>query len=332
MAIQYTATDFLDKLSANNFSYTNSYKKKVCKANTDVETLQEDIVKLKKTVKSLGKYSKGVTSKTRLEELFQSLVKTYNSMDKDAEKISDDELVRQVDKFEKLFSENEKNLKKIGLKKSDGKLEFDRDVFADAEDKVINKIFEGKDSFVKQANKLVRKIEECADASQYSMVERRISSITRYNTDDMQLAQAFVLAKETTRILSICGELMEMGAPAEEYEEELLMDLDIFAEYVYNNANNNEIESYDKLQAICDDKKEELSKIGLTFYENSVGDNEMAYDNAVTISNAEFQNAYISLFGTNSEFVNNIMDCCSDGFNDVLKPDRLGVSIVDQYA
>lgn len=332
MAIQYTATDFINKLSANNFSYTNSYKKKIREANTDVETLQGDIIKLKKTVKSLGKYSEGVMSKTRLGKLFQSLVKTYNLIDKDSEKISDDELAKQMDKFEKLFSENEKNLKKIGLKKSDGKLEFDSDVFEDADDKIVNKLFEGKNSFVKQANKLVRKIEEYADDSQFSIVERRISSITRYNTDDMQLAQTFVLAKETTRILGICGELMEMGAPVEEYEEELSMDLGIFAEYVYNNANNNENDSYDKLQAICDDKKEELSKIGLTFYENSDGDKEMAYDNALTISDAEFQNAYISLFGTDSEFVNNIMDCCSDGFNDVLKPDRIGVSIVDQYA
>lgn len=332
MAIQYTATDFLNKLSANNFSYTNSYKKKVREANADVEMLQDDIAALQKAVRSLGKYSEGVTPKTRLEKQLQSLVKTYNSMDKSADKVLNDELAKQMDKFEKLFSENEKNLKKIGLKKSDGKLEFDSDVFEDAEDKIINKLFEGKDSFVKQADKLIRKIEECADNSQYSMVERSFSSTTRYDTDDMQLAHFFVLAKETTRILGICGGIMEMGALPEEYEEELKMDLGIFAGYVYNNANNYENESYDRLQTLCEDKEEELSKIGLTFYENPDGKNEMMYDDTVDCGSTEFQSAYISLFGQNAEFVNNIIDSCSDGFNEILKPEKLGVSIVDEYA
>lgn len=331
MAIQYTATDFLNKLSANNFSYTNSYKKKVREANTDVETLQEDIIKLKKTVKSLGKYSEGVTSKTRLEKQLESLVKTYNSMDKDTGKISNDELAKQMDKFDKLFSENEKSLKKVGLKKSDGKLEFDSEVFEDAEDKFISKLFEGKDSFIKQADKLIRRIEECADNAQYSMVERTFGSTIRYGTEEMQLAHSFVLAKETTRILAICGGLMEMGALTEEYEEELKTDLGIFSGYVYNNANYYEDENYDKLQALCEDKKEELSKIGLTFNENLDGKNEMMYDDTIDIDSAEFQEAYISLFGNNSEFVNNITDCCSNGFDSVLNTEKIGVSIVDEY-
>lgn len=331
MAIQYTATDFLNKLSANNYSYTNLYKKKVRESNTDVETLQEDIIKIKKTVKNLGKYSEGVTPKTKLEKQLKSLVETYNSMDKDAGKISNDELAKQMDKFEKLFSENEKNLKKIGLKKSDGKLEFDSEAFEDAEDKYINKLFTGKDSFVKQADKLIRKIEECADNSQYSLVERSFGSTMRYDTEEMQLAHSFVLAKETTRILGICGGLMEMGALTEEYEEELKMDLGIFSDYVYNNANYYENENYDKLQALCEDKKEELSKIGLTFNENLDGKNEMMYDDTVDIDSAEFQEAYISLFGNNSEFVNNITDCCSSGFDSVLNTEKIGVSIVDEY-
>jgi len=330
MAIQYTAVNFLSRLSENNYSYTNTYKKKVRESNADVETLQDDIAELKKTVKDLGRYTKGVTSQNRLEKKLKKFVKTYNSMDKNAEKVSNDELEKQFEKLEKLFSENEKDLKKIGLKRSDKKLEFDSDVFKDADNKIINKLFEGRNCFIKQADKLMRKIEECADNSQYSMVERNLTKTTRYDENEMSLACFFIDAKENMELLGLYSGLIEAGGFSEEYKENCEKELKYFTDLACNNAVNYEDENYNNMKALCEDKKEELAKIGITFEDGISGENTMKYDETLAdLNQPDVQSAYVSLFGKDSEFIKNLMECCNKGFNAIIKPEKLGVSIVD---
>lgn len=353
MAIQYTATDFLNKLSQNNYTYTNAYRKKVHESNKDVEALQIDVAGLKKTVKDLGKSSKGLSlnsglenlkiyykktaveskgqsSKTRLGKQLQTLVKTYNSLNNNAEKVSDEELEKQLGKLEKLFDKNEKDLKKIGLKKKDGKYVFDSDAFENADNKVINRLLEGKDSFVKQTEKIMRKIETRLEDLQYSIVERNMMRTTKYDNNKIALASSFTLAKETTNILGLCGNLLEAGVLPEEFKEEVTEDLGLFVT-AYNNAYKYENEDINRLKKLCEDQETELAKVGISFVEDAEGKKTMQYD-VKDFDDPDFQSAYINLFGEDSEFVKNIVDCCSNGFNNTLTPEKVGVSIVDIYA
>lgn len=354
MAIQYTATDFLRKLSQSNYSYTNAYRKKVCESNKDVETLQLDVAGLKKTVKDLGKASKGMVfnsgldnlkiyykktavetkglgSKTRLEKHFQKFAKTYNSLKSDAENVSDKELDKQMEKLDKLFEKNEKDLKKIGLKKKNGKYVFDSETFKDADSKVINRVLEGKDSFVRQTEKIMRQIETRLDDIQYTTVQRNLVRTTKYDDDQITLASSFTLAKETTKVLGMCGELLEIGALPEEYKLEIPEDLSLFVN-AYNSANQYENEDCNNLKAFCEGKETELAKVGIFFQEDDNGNKIMKYDETTSLDDPNFQNAYIDLFGKDSEFVKNVIDFCSSGFNNTIKPENIGVSIVDIYA
>lgn len=353
MAIQYTATDFLNKLSQSNYTYTNAYRKKVYELNKDVETLQVDVTGLKKTAKDLGKSSKGLalnaglenlkiyykkkaveskgqTSKNRLGKQLQTLAKTYNALNMDAEKVQDDELEKQMEKLEKLFDKNEKDLKKIGLKKKNGKYVFDNDVFEDADNKDINRLLDGKDSFIKQTEKIMRKLEMRLDDLQYNIVDRNMMRTTKYNNDEILLASSFTLAKETTKILGICGELLEAGVLPEEFKGEIKENFGLFA-VAYNSASKYEKEENNKLKELCEKNETELAKVGISFKIDAEGKKTMQYDEQ-DLDNLDFQSAYINLFGKDSEFVKGIIDCCSDGINKTLKPENIGVSIVDVYA
>lgn len=332
MAIQYTAIDFWNKLYENNFSYTSNYKKKVHESNADVETLQEDITAFKKTVRDLTGYTKSVTSPNRLEKKLKSLIKTYNSMDKNAANVSNKELGEQFEKLEELFSENEKDLKKIGVKRTDKKFEFDSEIFEDADKRIINKLFEGRNCFIKQADKLMRKIEECADNSQYSVGEHTFFKTTKYSDMEMALSYSFAYAKGSIKLLGLYGSLMELGEFSQEYKEDCEEELNYFTDYVYNNATYFEDENYNKMRELCESKEEELAKIGITFETDESGNTTMKYDKTkADLSDPDVQSAYLSLFGEDSEFLKALADYCDKGFHSVIKPDKIGVSIVDEY-
>ncbi|MBD5469697.1 MAG: hypothetical protein HDR19_00870 [Lachnospiraceae bacterium] len=288
-----------------------------------METLQENIAKLKKDVKKLGKYSEGGTTKTRLKSHLESLVKTYNTYKKNAGKISDDETKEQIEKLEKLFADNEKALKKVGLKKSDKKLELDSDIFDEADQKTINKLFTGRNSFAKQADKIIRKIEECADKVQNSVKEHTFSSLAKYSSDDMDLALFFITGKDNANILSGLGEDIDNGLYN---EDEMKRNLSLFVNLSGSDWYDNEY--LDKVKALCENNKNELSKIGITV-ENTDSKITMEYDDDMTNFDRE---AFINLFGKNAEFVNGVKECFTDGFNQVIKAEKIGVSIIDTYA
>lgn len=353
MAIQYTATDFLNKLFQNNYSYTNSYRKKVCEPNKDVETLQMDAAGLKKTVKDIGKF-KGLVSntgldnikvyykktvvesegpKTRLEKLFKNLAKTYNSMNKDAEKISDPELKEQMDKLGKLFDKNEKDLKKIGLKKQDGKYVFNSEVFADADGKVLNRLLEGKDSFVKQADKIMRNIETRLEDLQYSVVERNLMKTTKYDKNEITLATSFIMAKESMKEL---GGISDKILASEPLSEDLKKDIrnNFYAILgLYENASKFDSEDCKNFKALFEDSETQskLAKVGITVGTGIGGEKTLKY-NEPDFDDPDVRNEYISLFRKDSEFVKKITDCCNDGYYNIVKPENIGVSIIDTYA
>jgi len=115
MTIEFTREDLLKNISQNGYAYRNTHVKKVTEVNEDVEMFQGSMSAFKKPVKWLKKYSSGESSKTRLEKEIKSLLKTYNEMNQKADGIEDKDLQKQMSKLEKLFTDNSKALKKIGI-------------------------------------------------------------------------------------------------------------------------------------------------------------------------------------------------------------------------
>lgn len=314
--------DFCIDLAAKNYSYPYSYKKKISESNPNIETLQEDIEKLKKPVKRLAKYSGDLTPKSAVKKQLESLAKMYNTYKKSTGKITDDETKEQIEKLEKLFSDNEAALKKLGLKKSDKKMELDSDIFDKADKKIINKIFEGRDSFAKKADKIIKKMEECAGNAQYKIREYNIGATMQYSSDDVDMALFFGLRNENANELAGLSESMKSGENNMNLAKDKLVK---FAEY--SNSNYYDNEYHDKLKTLLTANKNELSKIGI-IVKDTDGEKTIEYDE--NISNFDSK-AFIKLFGQNAEFVKSFKEYCTIGIEQALKTKKVGVSL-DIYA
>jgi ribosomal protein S17E len=160
--------------SSSTVSYKR-YRKLVREADEDVEKFQEKFEDFRKIVRKLHNYSSSDTTNEKLKGYLTDFADTYNSMVKNKDSITDKSLLKQLDNLDALIDDNSKALKKLGLKMSDGKLEFDDEKFddeADSEQKTINSLFTGTDSFIGQAFLLMRKIDKSAADAQYVVTER----------------------------------------------------------------------------------------------------------------------------------------------------------------
>ena len=58
----------------------------------------------------------------------------------------------------------------------------------------------------------------------------------------------------------------------------------------------------------------------------------MAFNASINMTTDEFKTAYNELFGPNALFGNTVLEYCKDTFNGIIQPEKLGVSVLDEYA
>lgn len=352
-----TSLEFWEQLNNSNYAYTVSSKKRVVEVNDDVKNLKTTLDDLRKSVKSLKKYTSGVTSRDRLEKQLKDFVKSYNSVTKKADGITDAELKSELDGLDKLINDNEKLFKKIGITKNKkGKFEFDEDSFEDAETEDIDALFSGRTSFIAQANKMLGNIEKDADETEYSAVVRDISYTKKYDKSFLeQLRTIQLCASDAMDIAKIAGDKAEADK-AGGYETAIKENISkiygaagIIDEMFVLRLNANlfqssyKSEGLDSIKAVLNDESiiENLGKMGITPKYDDNGnfinfsadlkywDNECA---ASPENSKAFCEAFETLFGENNTFANIIIEGCKKAFYDIVEPESLGVSIIDQHA
>lgn len=327
MTVQYKPIDLINKISQNNYSYTHSFTKKVTETDANVEKLQDKAETFKKNVKKLKRYTAGGISRDLLESQVEDLVKSYNDMKSSTDQVTNQDVQKQIAKLEKLFSDNEKNLKKAGIEKVNGKYRFDSDTFGDVSDKTINALFVGHDSLIGQADKIMRKVDETASDAQYNISEYNISQTQKYEETDMELAAYMTLAGQTTSAIKSCDNLVQSGQlSSHDVQDSIKTLLTYFAQSVYRADSSTENENLDKLNQLCLGQKDQLAKLGLTFDSEQ---KNMIFDDSIDMTTADFKNAYNELFGKNATFGNAVSGYCKGIFNDIIQPDKIGVSIIN---
>ncbi len=347
-----TSLEFWEQLNNSNYAYTVSSKKRVVEVNDDVKNLKTTLDDFRKSVKSLKKYTSGVTSRDRLEKQLKDFVKSYNSVTKKADSITDAELKSELDGLDKLINDNEKLFKKIGITKNKkGKFEFDEDSFEDAETEDIDALFSGRTSFIAQANKMLGNIEKDADETEYSAVVRDISYTKKYDKSFLeQLRTIQLCASDAMDIAKIAGNKAEGYETAiKENISKIYGAAGIIDEMFVLRLNANlfqssyKSEGLDNIKAVLNDESiiENLGKMGIT---PNYGDNnnlinfsaDLDYWNNKCAASPEnskaFCEAFETLFGENNTFANIIIEGCKKAFYDIVEPESLGVNIIDQHA
>lgn len=320
--------DLIEKIKNNNFSYTSSYVKKITETDADIKKLQDKEDSFRQKLKALKRYSPGGTSKELAGKRLEDFLKSYNELKSSSDSITDKEIKKQISKLENLFSEHEKDLKKIGITKEKGKYTLNTKTFANAKDTTINELFIGHDSFIGKADKIIRKLEETTDGAEHNVVEHKMSKTTKYKDTDVALAANITLAGSTISALQKNNTLVQSNLTSDPtVQESVKTFLTYFAKSIYNTDNTDHVETIGKLNQLCLDHKDELSKIGLTFDSEN---KKMNFDDTIALTTNEFKDNYNKLFGENATFSKTAAEHCKNIINDLLQPEKIGVSIIDQ--
>lgn len=330
MAVQlkpFLPMDLIEKITNNNFSYTSSYTKKIVETDTDIEKLQDKEETFRQKLKALKRYSPGGTSKDLVEKRLEDFLKSYNDLESSFASITDKDIKKQISKLKNLFSEHEKDLSKLGVTKEKGKYTLNSKIFAKAKDKTMDELFFGHDSFIGKADKIMRKLEDTADGAEYNVVERKINRTTKYKNTDIALAANITLAGSAISALQNNNKLIQANFPDPAFQNSIKDCLGYIAKSIYNPDNTDHVATVGKLNQLCLDNKEDLSKVGLTFDSEN---KKMSFDNTIDLTTSEFKDAYNRLFGENAAFGTTAANDCKIIINDLLQPEKIGVSIIDR--
>lgn len=322
MSTIYGASTFLEMVN-DGYKYTNYYRKNVRGANTEVEELEEKLADFRKSVRKMNSYSSNSTTNEKVKKQLEEFVDTYNSVKESSEEIADKKLTKSMNKLETLMKENEKELKKLGIRENTkGEIIFDEEKFEDVEQKDIEKLFEGKDSFVRNIYKLTKTIQKQAEEARYNIVNRRFSSQIPFESDSVALATyALDITVGITKCENI-NSLIQSGTLTDEQKDSVYNNLASFVEE-YNTligcgAEDTNIKAIVETTATY---KSELSTIGITIDESS---NSLAYTNMDTIG----ANAYGILFGdAGNSYGNLLMQYAHKIYTSALDTDAHGISI-----
>lgn len=317
--------DLLDKIASNNGIYKNTYKKRLLTIDESVEQLQKNMKSFKKNVKSLKNYASQQTPKSKVARQFKDLAKSFTSLTKNMDDISDPELRTQLSELSDLFSKNEKQLKSIGLVQADNKLTFKEDIFDDAEDEFLDSLLIGKDCFIKQVDKILRKTEKCADDAKYDVVNRKISKTMHYSSAELGFAYTF----ESISALKRVDGAVQAGTLTTDQQKSITENLKLFSKHAFNVNESNPTDSQKEIQKLCELQKEKLLDVGILY----TADNNLEFqtDPPLDMSTARFQTAFHDLFGANSTFGEAIQKYCQDEAGDLINLKKSGASLIDAY-
>lgn len=330
MAIQYTPIDLINKISKNNYSYTAHRTKRVTETDTSIEKLQEKSETFRKKLQKLKRYSSGGISKDMLEKQLDDFLKSYNNMKEDSESVTNKDVQKQLTKLEKLFTDNKKELKKIGIEEVNGRYALNNKTFSKAKDKDIDALLTGHTSFISKADRIMRNLDEAAGDAVYSTVTHNTSTTTKYEDLDLEYASYATLASTALLTLDKSNAFVQSGNVSDAVVQSSIHDsLDYFARSTnillrISPEKSGSVKQYFQL---CLENKDKLASVGLKFD----SDNKwMAFDSTVDMTTNEYKTAFNELFGTNAAFGTELSASCKNMINDILKTSKIDVSIIDE--
>ena len=330
MAIQYTPIDLINKISKNNYSYTTHRVKKVTETDESIEKLQDKSEALQKKLQKLKRYTSGGISKDMLEKQVTDFLKSYNDMKESSESVTNKDVQKQITKLEKLFADNNKALKKIGIENINGRYALNSKTFAEAKDKNINALLIGHDSLINKADKIMRNLDETAGDAVYSTVTYNTSTTTKYETLDLAYASYATLASSALLTLDKCNTFVQSGNGSNPIVQE---SVNGSLNYLASSTNivlrisAEQSSSAKKYYQLCLENKDKLAKIGLNFDSDN---KQMTVDDTVDMTTSDYKTAFNELFGSNAAFGTELSAYCKNIVNDILKTSKIDVSIIDE--
>lgn len=333
-----TADNLLTTVMNNDYSYPYTRTKTVSKIDSEVRELRDETKQFKKAVKRLTDCNDNTITKEMMEKRLEKFTEEYNTLLKDASKISDSTYKKNLDKLKNLVEENKYKLKKVGFSYSsdDEKYVFDAEKFQKATKAEIASVMSGDGSFMKEAGKLTQKMYRAASSK--VNVSQRVTQ-----TEKMSLTQEQVLAgyaaANTITVMSNLKTSISNGIIDSTFSDEINANLATYAAqcnaFLLCNSDGEEAECINQFLALNDDNIDKLNDIGFNIVLNSSNAVEMQYtEKDWTSADETSLNALKSLFGIATDGSENFgmqaEKICKNIFSAAMKLGTSGV-IVDEY-
>lgn len=328
MNVSTLNSDLFANITSDKTAYMTSYKKRVREADTNVQDLKEDIESFRKDVRKLRNFETDTGTRSRLQKYLEKFTDSYNEMKESTKEITDENLQKALEEFDDFITENKKNLKKLGVKESDGELSFDSEAFEEVTDKDIQKMFEGNDSLFKKMHKLMRNVEKKADEAEYYHVTRTFYHMTSYSEESL-VARGLFTSVKGVQSYDLPVQNYDNDNPDSELINSINLNVKSLCNY-YNDVTaktstvtNSYIESMKEVTAT---KEEDLQKLGI-----SLQDGKLSVVNEITEITDDIKSAYNTLFGDSALYATSLQENAAYIFNATMKTDTSG-SVVDGYA
>lgn len=324
---------YVDMIKNNNYKYTLPDRQQRTIIHTDekVQDFEKQIDSVKQNVRKLKTTKADSYVQTKLEKQLSKFKESYNSLKKKYTDVSEHkDLSKQLEKLDKLISDNEKELKKIGIKfDKKGLLEFDSEKLDDVKGKTIEGLFEGTGSFFYKANNILSKIEKTAEKAEKTFTRESYMKSILFSEEDFKTANECsamyllteILGTEDTIVQAINQGIIT-GDEKEEYLGNVHWDMDDFC-MCFRQLCEKGPNEFKEIMNLNRENKNNFNKIGIKV--DDVGKIYLADSEIQSID--KFAEGYHQIFGEDSTYKEKLMQASKKLLDKSLKVDKTGISI-----
>ncbi len=326
MSTIYGASTFLAMIQ-DGYKYTTHYQKNVRETDTEVEEYEEKLTDMRKAIKNLNQYKPATTTKEKLEKQLKKFVNSYNEIKDGSEEIANKKIAKSLKQLESILIEHEKELKKLGIRENTkGEIIFDSEKFKDVEQKNIDKLLVGKDSFIRDIFKMTKNLQKQAQEARYNTVNRKFFSQIPFESNDVAAATASLELTVDISKFETFNTIIQDGSMTDEQITNIHDNINCFINS-YNTlciafSDNSQVTAMIEKTASY---KNELSTIGISIDESS---NILNYSKVDNLDTDEYKAAYELLFGNSDATYSSLLkQYTAKIYTTALDTDSHGISI-----
>lgn len=330
--------EFMNKLHDNVYRTGKYEKKSHLVKDEDITDIGTHAKELHNKIKKLNQYKPDAFDRTKMKRELTKFKDSYNALKKKYGSVEDNHAVtKELKKIDDLLTENENDLKKIGIKKNKkGLLEFDADKFNAVKENTINKLFDGSKSFFKLSAKVMKRVENVISSEEYQTETVQVPISNSYSNSEMSAADTIIKLNTSLRALKGYDDNYQ------KMQENDIVDQNCNDEKKLLCQQLNEIkvikgdENVTKLVSqIYDFTREYYEKEKETFHKNGLAWNEETDELSenILVSDAIDIKSFHQLFGSDEvdssvgEFASQLQNLSLNLFQELMKTNKVGVQI-----
>lgn len=331
MQISMSGSNLLDTIRENGNSYVRVTSKGVMSQNDKNVKAREEAGDLRKAIRELKNCEDSAYSEAKMEKKLKSFVTNYNELQKKSKDTDTKNFKKTMKALEEMISDNERQLKKVGIFKAGEKLQFSKSTFESADKRHIEKLCSGKDSFAAESFKLINKAYKQIGNELCTPVSKTKYEKYNYSSDEIAVSSNALHINDTLSILRrYCEDSQKYSD--QDFTGNFDFFISLFVQEGYNRLQKGssvetDTDYIEKIKNLSErtDIKDMLAKVGVTF--DDAG--QMVHSSEM-MKNDDYGENVLALFKKGAEYAATLMSYNNNLIDSILRTNEINVTI-DTY-